>query len=298
MRNEPSRTAEAVALFRASDQRRSPDARIVDDPYAKLFLGPVMRAALTTLEVTGPIGRFAEEHAPGLLTYVLARHRFIDDALVRSLRAPAPRVEQVVLLGAGYDTRAHRFAKDLSDRTVFEVDFPSTSRRKAELVHAHARELPSANLHRVEIDFLHERLEDALDRAGFRRGVRTFFVWEGVSMYLTRRTVQDTLATLRALSGPGSELAMDFWFLLDTPDLMSTAHRMSGNFLHLLGEPLIFSLHPEDAPPFFERAGLAIEDLALAGDLEQRYVRDARRVYPACYVVLAELHAGRQRPER
>ncbi|MCK6547045.1 SAM-dependent methyltransferase [Myxococcota bacterium] len=290
MRNEPSRTAEAVALFRASDQRRPPDARIIDDPYAKLFLGPVMRAALATLEATGAVGRFAEEHAPGLVTYVLARHRFIDDALLRALRAPSPAVEQVVLLGAGYDTRAHRFAADLSGRTVFEVDFPSTSRRKSEVVAAKASALPQADVRRVEIDFLHERLEDCLDRAGFRRGVRTFFVWEGVSMYLTRRTVQDTLATLRALGGVGSELAMDFWFLLDTPDLLSTAHRMSANFLHLLGEPLIFSIHPEDAGPFFERAGLAIEDLADARALEHRYVHDDRRVYPACYVVLAQIH--------
>lgn len=287
MRDEPSRTAEAVCLFRASDQRRPAADRIVDDPYARLFLSPISRAALATVEATGRLGRLAEEHLPGLVTYVLARHRFIDDALARALDAGP--IEQVVLLGAGYDTRAYRFAEKLAGRAVFEVDFPSTSRRKAELVAENRDHLPRAEVRVVEIDFLTERLEDRLDASGFVRGRPTFFVWEGVSMYLTRRTVQSTLSTIREIAGPGSELAMDYWFLLDSPDLMAAAHRLSASFLHLLGEPLVFSLHPEYAGPFLERVGHELVELAGAEELERRYVGDDRRVYPACYVVHTRL---------
>ena len=276
-------------------ERRKPEDRIIDDPYAKLFLGPVMRAALVTLEATGRIGVFAEEHSPGLIAYVLARHRFIDNALARALTSKTP-VEQVVLLGAGYDTRAYRFAPALGGRPVFEVDFPSTSRRKAQLVAERAEELPRTNVRIVEIDFLQERLEDRLDGTGFRRGARTFFVWEGVSMYLTRNTVRDTLHTIRAICGPGSELAMDFWYLLDTPDLASAAHRLSANFLQLLDEPMTFSMHPEDLVPFMEKIGLDIVDLANAAELEQRYVRDDRRIIPACYVVHAAMRGGSPEP--
>src|SRR5687767_4288283 len=123
-----------VCLFRATDQRRKPEERIVDDPYAKTFLGPMMRAALVTLEATGRLGVLAEEYSAGLTAYVLCRHRFIDDCLKEALADANAPVEQVVLLGAGYDTRAYRFAGELRGRPVFEVDFPSTSKRKAEVV--------------------------------------------------------------------------------------------------------------------------------------------------------------------
>jgi methyltransferase (TIGR00027 family) len=288
VRDDPSRTAEMVCLFRASDQRRRPEDRIVDDPYAKLFLGPLTRAALVTLEATGRLGERAEEHVPGLATYVLTRHRFIDECLVRALRDPAQNVEQIVLLGAGYDTRAHRYAREIGSRPVFEVDYPSTSRRKAEIVAERKSELPEAPITRVEIDFLTEKLDVQLECAGFVRGRRTFFIWEGVSMYLTRSAVQDTLGTIREISGRGSQLAADFWHFLDSGDFASTAHNLSSTFLYFLGEPMTFSIHPEDVVPFLDRLHFEVLDLADPAELERRYVRDDRRVHRSCYVLCAQ----------
>jgi len=128
VRGRPSQTAEVVCLMRASDQRRRPAERILDDPYARWFLGPMSRAALATWEASGRWGRLAERLSPGLTAWVLARHRWIDDCLARAVEGD---VAQVVLLGAGYDTRAYRFAAALRGRPVYEVDFPATSRRKA-----------------------------------------------------------------------------------------------------------------------------------------------------------------------
>ena len=59
-------------------------------------------------------------------------------------------------------------------------------------------------------------------------------------MYLTRSAVKATLDTIRAMTAPGSELAMDFWYLLDSPDVLASAYRMSANLLSLLGEPVTF----------------------------------------------------------
>lgn len=268
--------------MRAADQRRSPEERILDDPYAKLFLGPMLRAALGAVEVTGKLGERTEQLFPGLSTYVLTRHRFMDDALLRAIDAKKP--EQVILLGAGYDTRGYRFAEQLEGVAVYEVDHPTTSKRKAQIVRDNAGTIPEAPIQVVEIDFETQELEERLLSAGVKEGARTFVVWEGVSMYLTRKAVQGTLATLRRLTAPGSELVMDFWFLLDAPDLISTAHRMSANLLHLLGEPMTFGIHPEDVGGFFDRAGWEVLELATSEDLERRYVKDGRRVYPAIYV--------------
>ena len=278
--NAPSQTAEVVCLMRASEQRRAPGDRIVDDPYARFFLGPLSRAALASWEASGMLGDVAERLAPGLTTYVLTRHRFIDDCLRQALQAG---VQQLLLLGAGYDSRAYRFADDLGGRPVFEVDYPATSQRKARIVAEHT-ELPSSNVQRVEIDFETDSLADRLRAAGFR-DTHTFVVWEGVSMYLTRAAVKATLGTIREITAPGSELAMDFWYLLDAPDFRGTAYRLSANLLSLLGEPVTFGIHPEDVGSFLERLGYRVRDLADAAELERRYVRDGRRVIPGNYLV-------------
>jgi methyltransferase (TIGR00027 family) len=214
------------------------------------------------------------------------RHRFIDDALARSLAGP---LDQVVILGAGYDTRAYRFADRLRGRRVYELDFPSTSRRKRRIVEEHGGELPLQTVERIEIDFEHEHLDDVLLAAGFAPGKATFFVWEGVAMYLSRAAVKDTLARIRALCGAGSVLAMDYWFLIDAPDVVSTAYRVSPNLLHLVGEPITFSLHPEDARPFMQTLGYEIADLGGGDELRRRYVRDGRHVYPGNYVLEAHV---------
>src|SRR5512144_187954 len=108
--NAPSQTAEAVCLMRATDQRHPPEQRILDDPYAKLFLGRLARAALLSWEASGTLGDLAERLSPGLTAYVLTRHRFIDDRLRQALKGD---ITQLVLLGAGYDSRAYRFAAEL-----------------------------------------------------------------------------------------------------------------------------------------------------------------------------------------
>jgi methyltransferase (TIGR00027 family) len=259
--------------MRALDRQSPPESRIVDDPFAAWFLGPLAR------------GRLAAGSAlsTGLVGYVQCRHRMMDDALASALEA----VEQVVVLGAGYDMRAYRFADSLGGRPVFEVDYPSTQARKVGLLGGRA--LPAADVRRVGIDFQSQTLDQVLLPAGFQPGKATFFTWEGVSMYLTRAAVKGTLAALAALSGPGSRLTMDFWMFPDLPDVVGTAHRVSAGLLHLFSEPVTFALHPEDAPGFLGGLGWRATDVADRAELTRRYVRDYRPVYPWNFVVVAEL---------
>ena len=277
----PSRTAELVCFARAGEALRPADKRVVDDPYAHLFLRPMAQSMLA-----GRRGPMALAGSPAeLTTFVLCRHRAFDDQLAAALDAG---VEQVVILGAGYDTRAWRFAEQLRGRPVWEVDFPATAQRKMRLARTHVDELPHTNLHRVGVDFERQSFADRLAAEGFVVGARTFFVWEGVSMYLTRRAVKESLDTMRGLGGPGSELAVDFWYLVDARDAASFVRRMQPNLLALLGEPVLFGIHPEDLAAFLERQGILAREVLEAADLERRYLEgDGRRCYPAFYVVAA-----------
>src|SRR6202042_3149443 len=95
---------------------------------------------------------------------------------------------QVVILGAGFDTRAYRFKDLLQDKKIFEVDYRSTQEFKKRRVEAILGDPPS-NLTFVEIDFQRDKLGAVLRNAGFQPGGKSFFVWEGVSMYLTESAV-------------------------------------------------------------------------------------------------------------
>jgi methyltransferase (TIGR00027 family) len=289
LQSRPSATAEAVTMARALEHIKPPSERVIDDPWARLFLSPPARRALSAW--SGSLtGRVLRSLGATGTTYVPLRHRFIDDHLLEALAAGAT---QVVLLGAGYDTRAYRFADELAGRPVFEVDLAAISRAKAATIAKHQADFPAANVVRVEIDFETQALTDVLPEAGFTVGDPTFFVWEGVPMYLTRAAVHATLDGVHELSGDGSQIAHDMWHLVDDPGPLGTARRSAPGALSLIGEPVTFGVHPEDYDCFLERHGFRVIDIAFASELVTRYASDTPAVVDdSLYVLAAERAAG------
>jgi methyltransferase (TIGR00027 family) len=285
LQGRPSVTAEAVTMARALEHLKPVEQRVVDDPWAHLFLSAPARRALAAWSGTFTARVLRRLGAAGT-TYVPLRHRFIDDHLVASLDAGAT---QVVLLGAGYDTRAYRFAELLDGRPVYEVDLAPISRAKERTVDKHRDELPATNVVRVEIDFESQTLADVLADAGFATGQSTFLTWEGVPMYLTRAAVKATLDAVHDVAGAGSRLAHDMWFLVDDPGPLGTARRVAPSALSLIGEPVTFAIHPEDFGDFVGHHGFHVVDLALASELQDRYAPGTRAVIDdSLYVVVTE----------
>ena len=279
----PSSTAQWTTLGRALELRR--DDRIVTDVFAPVFLSRAGRALLRALERGGrAVQRGERVQLAGLAASALCRHRFIDEHLVAAL----PDVEQVLILGAGYDSRAYRFADQIGTRPVYEVDLAPLSRRKAEIVAAHPGQFGPTQVHRVEINFRSESLPTVLAAAGFTADAPTFVGWEGVSMYLTRDAVNETLAGLAAVCGPGSVLGMDFWQHVHGPGgyrLRAAVERG----MRVVGEPIAFPIDADDVPALLAPHGFAVGDLAQAAEMTARYATDGRRCDPGMFVVAARL---------
>lgn len=284
--DRPSSTAQWTILGRALELNR--DDRIVTDDYAPVFLSGTSRMLRQILTAAGPALR-AVERLPlaGLATSGLCRYRFIDEQLLAAL----PAVEQVMILGAGYDTRAYRFAAEIGDRPVYEVDLPPLSRRKAAMVAARPELFGHASICRVEIDFRSQSLSERLAGAGFVAGAPTFVAWEGVSVYLTRQAVDATLAALAMACGPGSVLAMDFWQRVTGVGgyrLRVGAERA----MRLLGEPVGFALPAAEAAHLLAAHRFEVIDLAEAEEMTRRYGTGGRVCDPGMYVVAARLGAA------
>lgn len=277
----PSLTAEVVCLSRALEHARPPDERRLVDPFAARFLRPPLALAARAAR----LGLRPPPLASGALhNFVVARHRVMDDALAAALVAGA---EQVVILGAGYDARAHRFVAELTGRPVWEVDAPPTQARKRRVVARH-EDLARADVRYVPVDFGHEDFAERLVAAGFPVGARTFFVWEGVSMYLPPAAVRATLDALARLGGPGSRVTADFWAPPGGPTAWRHAVALGAQAFRVIGEPLRFSLPAEVAPSYFEASGFDLVDLRDRRGLEAVFEPHRRWVFPTLYVAVAE----------
>lgn len=146
----------------------------------------------------GPVTR------PATVMMMMAlRNQFFDQAL----REAAENVRQVVILGAGWDTRAYQELKSANVRT-FEVDTPET--QQAKIAALQKAGIESGHVTFVETDFNQVSWVDALQQHGFDPALPTFVLWEGVTMYLPEESVRSTLAAVANLA-PGSLIAFDYF---------------------------------------------------------------------------------------
>lgn len=217
----------------------------------------------------------------GIVRAMMIRTRFIDDALERAIAGGAT---QVAILGAGFDSHAYRCRELLAGVSVFEVDRPVTQALKRQRVDE-VLGGPPDNLTYVPIDFQHEDLREVLTRHGYDTAKRTFFVLEGVTMYVPEDSVRATFAFV-AGHPPGSSIVFDFVsrpmvdFLasgnLDT--IPEAARPGFQRFLNLLkDEPWLFGIPVDGERAFFEGTGLELREFFVIGGEEsvKRYVTKA-----------------------
>ena len=163
LQHQPSRTAEYMAMFRASEHAKGAGRRVFADPLAVALLPGSLRLPAKLLAVR-PVGdmltRYIDRQWPGARTSGIARTRLIDDWIGESIG----QAEQVVLLGAGFDTRAWRLAA-LDSVKVFEVDHPATAKVKRERLQAAGADLNRVTF--VAVDFEIDDFEQRLRDAGF-----------------------------------------------------------------------------------------------------------------------------------
>ena len=184
-------TAQGVAKQRLIETIAGPDKRVINDPYADSF---VIGSGFMKLMGHKLNAWLSEKLAPGFHEHLIARTKFIDELIVKSA---INGIQQYVILGAGYDSRAHRLELP-SSLKIFEVDQPEVSDNKLAKL---PKELPnSENVTYVNIDFSYQSLTEQLIGAGFDQEKSTIFTLEGVSQYITKEAVSSTIKELASLT--------------------------------------------------------------------------------------------------
>jgi methyltransferase (TIGR00027 family) len=264
-----SRTAEQNALFRALESAGRESRRLFDDALARRFLTWPLNVAGCLGLVPGVrqgVSWYIDHRWPGVRSSVVARTRLIDDAITAAV---AEATRQLVILGAGFDSRAYRLPS-LREIGVFEVDHPSTQAAKRRVLEHVLSALPP-HVTFVPCDFNEDSLDAAMARAGHSETARTFILWEGVTNYLTDAAVD---ATLRWCSRAATGSLLLFTYvhrdLLTRPQAFIGTEQLFAS-LAKAGERLTWGIEPERLPAFLAERGFCLETDVGAAQYRERY---------------------------
>lgn len=261
-----SRTAEWVCVARACSFHERNVYRHTDDWVAAAILPLFLRVGCRL----GPFRLlWSRLAAKGMYPWVIARTRYIDEALARV----APSMAQVLILGAGYDSRAIRFAEQLRSARVFELDAPTPQSDKRRGLALRRLALP-ANLVFVPVDFETESVAERLAEAGFAQGMPTLYLLEGLTMYLEPATIDETFQLIADSAGPGSVLVFDYAYASVIAGERTQYGAGVAESAARTGEAWRFGIDRGGVRGFLAPYGFDVTDEASPETLEQRYFTD------------------------
>ncbi len=276
-------TAQGVAKQRLIETIAGPDKRVINDPYADRF---IMGAGLMKLMGHKLNLWLAKKFAIGFHEHIISRTRFIDDLIEKSA---TEGVDQYVILGAGYDSRAHRLDLPSSLR-IFEVDQPEVQDRKRSKL---PKELPnSENVIYVPIDFAHQSLTERLLNSGFDKTKSTVFTLEGVTQYITKEAFNSTMKEIATLS----QNANSIFILSFVNELLNNnpeecfgkgylnpekkANLIKDLSAKAAGEPWISFYNTEEIEDLFAQNGYSMKKNVTLEDLNSLYFGPVGRTLP------------------
>ena len=283
-------TAQGVAKQRLIESLAKPDKRVIYDPYAKYFVLGASIIKLLGHKISVWLG---EKMVPGMHEHLICRTRFIDDLIEENTSAG---IEQYVILGAGYDSRAHRL-KLPPKLKIFEVDQPEVQVIKQS-------KLPKSisngdNIIYVSIDFNNQSLKEQLLDAGFDKSKSTIYTLEGVSQYIPKEALSSTLKELATLNAnSNSKIFISYVNKLLLEDSKACfgmgysrpekAIKFIINGAKKVGEPWISFYSAEEIQNLLSENGFIVIENQTLADLNSKYFAPVGRLIPEDFIFKLE----------
>jgi methyltransferase (TIGR00027 family) len=268
-KHKVSKTARVTRFTRAMSYFDKNPVYKTDD-----YIAPILIPARYKVVVRNPLTRYIYMKRfgdSGVYEYIIARTRIIDD-IFRNLSAD---IQQVLIFGAGFDSRAVRFRDNLHHAAVYELDYPSTQQNKIKRYRQMKIAVPP-NLNFIPIDFRQEDLSQALDAAGFRKNEPGLYLLEGLIFYLEPDTVDGIFNCIREYSGKGSILVFDYLFAsVLRRENICYGEKRCYQFVILEGEEYRFGIEKGQIPDFLSKYGFKPLEEYDASRMENIYFTDA-----------------------
>jgi len=282
-------SAEVMALVRTIGNKEKDVKLRAKDNLAELFLPKPFRLLLNVSIIRNALQKIYAKKIPGGFPYIVAKSRAIDDMLETALSSGD--IQQLVFLGAGYDTRSYRYKSLLSRTRIFEIDHPEIIERKKSLVKK--QNLSQENLVYCAADF--DQGKDEFDMAwltkqGIKQNAKTLFIIDGVSYFISAPAF-DNVLNMIAQFQPGSELVFDYAYheILDGKSYHGSEEFKTS--LKSMGEPVINGIKENGIYAHLGRFNLDIVSLLKPLDIEKRYLTASNGASRSPYGFLDIVHA-------
>jgi len=253
----PSQTAVAVTLIRAASFLEKNPHLKSDDYLAHIFLLPPIQFLIKFPFIRA----YIRKHLPDrTFDSVVERTKFIDSIIAKNCDA---KIDQIVVMGAGFDSRGLRFIAHDSHTRVFEVDQNTTQKIKQSILdknhvdHSHITYIP--------LDLNVTLINDSLLAAGFLPNKKTIFIMEGVLMYLQPTAVDTLLNCIHRLGGSQSTIIFDYMFDIN--------HSKSAKIVTDLHEPYRFKLPKKEIKSFMSKRSFRLKQQVGAINGNQAFVQ-------------------------
>ena len=259
-----------------------PENRLIYDPYAENF---VFGSGIVKLMGHKLSVWITKKFIPGLHEHLISRTRFIDDLIEKFANK---KFEQYIILGAGYDSRAHRLNLP-SGLKIFEVDQSEIQERKLSKLSDDSSN--SENITYVSVDFNIQSLKEQLLINGFDKSKSTIFTLEGVSQYITKKALNSTLNELAVLTKNSNSILFISYvnrLLRKNPmacfgkgyDKCERKAALIQNLSARSGEPWISLYSSEEIKDLLSQNGYLLKEDKTLADLNSKYFTPIERTIP------------------
>jgi methyltransferase (TIGR00027 family) len=286
LQNTISRTAEYTCMCRASSFLEKNSCYKSNDDISLILLPHWVRILLKS-KIMNLKGRISPR---GIYEYVIGRTKYIDEAFQQALR---DGVDQILIFGAGFDSRAIRFLKTGMNTRVFELDSPVTQQAKEKQLAERGIVRPVNNIY-IPIDFNSEDAKGKLQEYGFELNKKSMFILEGLIMYLNSESVDNTFQLIHDLSAPGSKAIFDCIF----SSVLREEFRFYGEkeiYSRIMKghEPWVFAIEEGHVEEFLQERNFRLVDYMDSNTIEKRYFNNngqgkSTRVNATHFIVTAE----------
>ncbi len=259
-----SETAGFITYFRAcSNKERNLKG---PDYLAKEFHTGSARLKLNLSPILLPI---LKRYIPGTYEWVVSRTFLFDRIFKEALTL---NFDQIIIMGAGFDSRAYRFIDYIKATKIFEVDLAPTQEKKIEILKEKNIDIPD-EMQFVAINFNKDKLDDRLFESGFKKDKKNLFIWEGVTEYLKDETVDATLNFIKENSMEKSLIAFTYIYR----DVIEGNYKYYGskkiaNLVSKYGEPYHFGIPEGGINKFLKKLGFRVIKNYTPEELEKIYL--------------------------
>ena len=265
--SKSSRTAGFICMYRAASYLEKKELYQSGD-----YIAPRLLPGLIKFLVRYKLINFKWPFFPkGIYEYVIARTKYIDNIFKESIENG---IEQILLFGAGFDTRAVRFAEKNMKTKIFELDTLYTITAKINQFKKRGISIPE-NTILISIDFNVDSVSEKLESNGFKRNKTTLFIMEGIIQYLNKEAVDELFKLLYELAEPESKVVFDYIYAsVLRKENIYYGEKDIYKKVNSVQEPWLFGIEKGGMEAFVKNYNFSLIQNLDSEDLEKMFFRD------------------------